>query len=46
MIARAFDSIRDDLSQRQFGADYALLDEPQRQVIARAVPLKLTELRR
>lgn len=46
LIARAFDSIRDDLSQRQFGADYALLDEPQRQVIARAVPLKLTEPRR
>ena len=27
-------------------ADYALLDEPQRQVITRAVPLKLTEPRR
>ena len=45
LIAQSFGSIRNDVSQRQFGADYAFLAEPERQVVARAVPLKLTEPR-
>ena len=45
LIAQSFGSIRNDVSQRQFGADYASLAEPERQVVARAVPLKLTEPR-
>ena len=45
LIAQSFGSIRNDVSQRQFGADYASLAEPERQVVTRAVPLKLTEPR-
>ena len=43
MIAEAFGEVRDELAQRQFGQDFASLGEPERQVITRAVPLKISE---
>lgn len=42
-IEEAFGAVRDVLSRRQFGRDYASLAEPERQVIVRAVPLKIVE---
>lgn len=42
-VGQAFGAVRDELSRRQFGRDYASLSEAERQVIVRAVPLKITE---
>lgn len=42
-IGEVFGEIRDNLSRRQFGRDYASLTEPERQIIVRAVPLKIME---
>ena len=42
-IAQAFDDIRTHLAQRQFGKPYGELSDAQRQVVMRAVPLKISE---
>lgn len=42
-IAQAFDDIRTHLAQRQFGKPYGELSDAQRQVVMRAVPLKVSE---
>lgn len=42
-IAQAFDDIRAELAQRQFGKPYGELSDDERQVIMRAVPLKVSE---
>lgn len=42
-IAQAFDDIRAELAQRQFGKPYGELSDAQRQVVMRAVPLKVSE---
>lgn len=42
-IAQAFDDIRTELAQRQFGKPYGELSDAQRQVVMRAVPLKVSE---
>lgn len=42
-IEEAFDAVRDEISRRQFGRGYASLTEPERQVVVRAVPLKIME---
>lgn len=42
-IAQAFDNIRAGLAQRQFGKPYGELSDAQRQVVMRAVPLKISE---
>ena len=43
LVAQAFGELRDELSRRQFGRDCASLTETERQVVVRAVPLKITE---
>ena len=43
LVAQAFGEVRDELSRRQFGRDCASLTEAERQVVVRAVPLKITE---
>ena len=42
-IAQAVDDIRTHLAQRQFGKPYGELSDAQRQVVMRAVPLKISE---
>lgn len=42
-IAQAFDNIRAGLAQRQFGKPYGELSDAERQVVTRAVPLKISE---
>lgn len=42
-LSEAFGSIRSDLSQRQFHRPYTALTPEQRQVINRAVPMKISE---
>ncbi|WP_288941711.1 biopolymer transporter ExbD [uncultured Alistipes sp.] len=42
-IAQAFDNIRAGLAQRQFGKPYGELSDAERQVVTRAVPLKVSE---
>ena len=43
LVAQGFGEIRDEIARLQFGKDYVLLDDAARQVVARAVPLKITE---
>ena len=43
LIAQAFGEIRDEIARYRFGKDYISLDDAARQVVARAVPLKITE---
>lgn len=43
LVAAAFDEIRTTLAQRQFGKPYGELSDAERQVVMRAVPLKVSE---
>lgn len=42
-LTRAFNEIRDDVSERKFGSKFGDLSEEQRGVITKAVPLKISE---
>ena len=42
-LTRAFNEIRDELAVRKFGDKLAALNEEQRNVITKAVPLKISE---
>ena len=42
-LTRAFNEIRDEVAQRKFGDKLAALSEEQRNVITKAVPLKISE---
>ena len=42
-LTRAFNEVRDEVAQRKFGAKFSDLPEEQRNVISKAVPLKISE---
>ena len=42
-LTRAFNEVRDEVAQRKFGAKVSDLPEEQRNVISKAVPLKISE---
>ncbi len=42
-LTRAFNEIRDDVSERKFGSKFSDLTEEQRGVITKAIPLKISE---
>ena len=42
-LTRAFNEIRDEVAQRKFGDKFSALSEEQRNVITKAVPLKISE---
>lgn len=42
-LTRAFNEVRDEVAQRKFGAKFSELSEEQRDVISKAVPLKISE---
>lgn len=42
-LTRAFNEIRDEVSERKFGSKFADLNEEQRGVITKAIPLKISE---
>ena len=42
-LTRAFNEVRDEVAQRKFGAKFSALPEEQRNVISKAVPLKISE---
>ncbi len=42
-LTRAFNEIRDEVAQRKFGDKFAALPQEQRDVIAKAIPLKISE---
>ena len=42
-LTRAFNEIRDEVAMRKFGANFADLNEDQRNVVTKAVPLKILE---
>lgn len=42
-LTRAFNEIRDEVSMQKFGAKFADLTEKQRDVVTKAVPLKISE---
>ena len=42
-LTRAFNEVRDEVEQRKFGAKFSDLPEEQRNVISKAVPLKISE---
>ena len=42
-LKRAFNEVRDEVAQRKFGAKFSDLPEEQRNVISKAVPLKISE---
>ncbi len=42
-LTRAFNEIRDEVAQRRFGDKFSALSEEQRNVITKAVPLKISE---
>ena len=42
-LTRAFNEIRDEVAQRKFGDKLSALNEEQRNVITKAVPLKISE---
>ena len=42
-LTRAFNEVRDDVAQRKFGAKFSELNEDQRNVVSKAVPLKISE---
>lgn len=42
-LTRAFNEIRDELSMQKFGGKFADLTEKQRDVVTKAVPLKISE---
>ena len=43
VLTRAFNEVRDEVAQRKFGAKFSDLPEEQRNVISKAVPLKISE---
>lgn len=43
LVSQAYDRIRNRVAQRQFGRGFDELNDEQRQVIQRAVPIKVTE---
>lgn len=42
-LTRAFNEVRDEVATRKFGANYADLPEDERNAVAKAVPLKISE---
>lgn len=42
-LTRAFNEVRDEVATRKFGAKYADLPEDERNAVAKAVPLKISE---
>lgn len=42
-LTRAFNEIRDEVSERKFGSKFSELNEDQRGVITKAIPLKISE---
>ena len=42
-LTRAFNEVRDEVSERKFGSKFADLTEEQRGVITKAIPLKISE---
>ncbi len=42
-LTRAFNEVRDDVSMTKFGRKFAELEEEQRKIITKAVPLKISE---
>ena len=42
-LTRAFNEVRDEVAQRKLGAKFSDLPEEQRNVISKAVPLKISE---
>ncbi|MBR5849711.1 MAG: biopolymer transporter ExbD [Alistipes sp.] len=42
-LTRAFNEIRDEVSEQKFGSKFADLSEEQRSVITKAIPLKISE---
>ena len=42
-LTRAFNEIRDEVAMRKFGANFADLNDDQRNVVTKAVPLKISE---
>ena len=42
-LTRAFNEVRDEVAQRKFGVKFSDLPEEQRNVISKAVPLKISE---
>ena len=42
-LTRAFNEVRDEVAQRKFGAKFSDLPEEQRNMISKAVPLKISE---
>ncbi len=42
-LTRAFNEIRDEVAMQKFGANYADLNEEQRNAVTKAVPLKISE---
>ncbi|SEA50710.1 Biopolymer transport protein ExbD/TolR [Alistipes timonensis JC136] len=42
-LTRAFNEVRDEVAQRKFGAKFSDLPEEQRNVVSKAVPLKISE---
>lgn len=42
-LTRAFNEVRDEVSMRKFGAKFSDLPEEQRNVISKAIPLKVSE---
>ena len=42
-LTRAFNEVRDELAMSKFGEKFAKLEEEQKKVIVKAVPLKISE---
>lgn len=42
-LTRAFNEVRDDVAEKKFGSKFADLNEEQRGVITKAIPLKISE---
>jgi biopolymer transport protein ExbD len=42
-LTRAFNEVRDEVSLRRFGKPFADLDEDERKVITKAIPMKISE---
>lgn len=42
-LTRAFNEVRDEVSQQKFGSNFAELTEEQRNAVSKAVPLKISE---
>jgi hypothetical protein len=42
-LTRAFNEVRDELSMAKFGREFAKLEDAERKVITKAVPMKISE---